>query len=144
MARRSAGVKPGEFYRVEREWQSGDTVELRFPMRVVNSTWYNNSMAVERGPLVFSLKIGESWSHLRQSGPATDWEVYPTTPWNYALVVDPKDAAPSFTVTELPGGQSTLQPGGRARGDYRESAAAARMANRGRFGGAASRKPRNQ
>ena len=59
---------------------------------------------MERGPLVFSLKIGESWSRLRQSGPATDWEVYPTTPWNYALVVDQKNAAPSFTVTELPVG----------------------------------------
>jgi len=98
------GVKPGEFYRVEREWHNGDSVELHFPMRVVNSTWYNNSLAVERGPLVFSLKIGESWSHLRQTGPATDWEVFPTTPWNYALVVDPKTAVPSFTVTELPVG----------------------------------------
>ncbi|MGA3325704.1 MAG: beta-L-arabinofuranosidase domain-containing protein [Terriglobia bacterium] len=98
------GVKSGEFYRVEREWKTGDTVELHFPMHVVNSTWYNNSIALERGPLVFSLKIGESWSRLRQSGPATDWEVYPTTPWNYALVVDQKNAAPSFTVTELPVG----------------------------------------
>jgi len=98
------GVKPGEFYRVEREWKSGDAVELHFPMRVVNSTWYDNSIAVERGPLVFALKIGESWSRLRQSGPATDWEVFPTTPWNYALVVDPKNATPSFTVTELPVG----------------------------------------
>jgi hypothetical protein len=98
------GVKPGEFYRVEREWKSGNTVELHFPMRVVNSTWYNNSIAVERGPLVFSLKMGESWSELRQSGPVIDWEVYPTTPWNYALVIDPKDAASPFTVTELPVG----------------------------------------
>jgi hypothetical protein len=99
-----AGVKPGEFYRMEREWKSGDTVELHFPMRVINSTWYNNSIAVERGPLVFSLKMGESWSQLRQSGPVIDWEVYPTTPWNYALVIDPKDTAPPFTVTELPVG----------------------------------------
>ncbi len=98
------GVTPGEFYRVEREWKNGDAVELRFPMRVVTSTWYNNSLAVQRGPLVFSLKIGESWSRLRQTGPATDWEVYPTTPWNYALVVNPSEAALAFTVTELPVG----------------------------------------
>ena len=31
---RLEGVKPGEFYRVEREWKNGDAVELRFPMRV--------------------------------------------------------------------------------------------------------------
>jgi uncharacterized protein len=98
------GVKPGEFFRLEREWHSGDLVELHFPMRVVNSTWYHNSIAVERGPLVYALKIGESWSRLRQTGPVIDWEVYPTTPWNYALIVDPKNPAPSFTVTELPAG----------------------------------------
>jgi len=95
------GVKPGAFFRVDREWKSGDVLKLHFPMRVVNSTWYNNSIAVERGPLVFSLKIGESWSELRRAGSVIDWEVYPTTPWNYALVIDPKEKASPFTVTEL-------------------------------------------
>ena len=67
---------------------------------------------MERGPLVFSLKIGESWSQIRQSGPATDWEVYPTTPWNYALVIDPKDAAAAFSVTELPAGNQPFSQNG--------------------------------
>ena len=98
------GVKPGEFFRVEREWHDSDTLEIHFPMSVVKSSWFNNSVAIERGPLVFSLKIGESWSRLRRFGPATDWEVYPTTPWNYALVVDPQNPNPPFTVTELPVG----------------------------------------
>jgi len=74
------GVQPGEFFRVARTWKSGDRVELRFPMAVRTSTWYNNSVAVERGPLVYSLKIGEVWHQVKQTGPATDWEVYPTTP----------------------------------------------------------------
>jgi hypothetical protein len=81
-----ANVKPGEFFRVSREWKPGDRVELRFPMAIRVSTWYNNSVAVERGPLVYSLRIGESWHKIKQTGPASDWEVYPTTPWNYALV----------------------------------------------------------
>jgi hypothetical protein len=89
-------VKPGEFLRVTRSWKSGDRVELRFPMTVRTSTWYNNSNAVERGPLVYSLKIGESWHKIKQTGPATDWEVYPTTPWNYAL------APGSMQVAEKP------------------------------------------
>jgi hypothetical protein len=99
-----AGVKPGEFYRIEREWRAGDAVQIHFPMRVASSTGFNNSRAVERGPLVFSLKIGESWSELRRTGSVVDWEVYPTTPWNYALVVDPQAAAAGFTATELPVG----------------------------------------
>jgi uncharacterized protein len=81
-----SGVKAGEFYRVDREWKSGDVVELRFPMTVRTSNWYNNSIAIERGPLVYSLKIGETWHKLKQTGPASDWEIYPSTPWNYALV----------------------------------------------------------
>jgi hypothetical protein len=96
------GVKAGAFFRVEREWKSGDGVELRFPMQVVRSNWYNNSIAVERGPLVFSLKIGESWHKIKQTGPASDWEIFPTTPWNYALVIDKDNLARSFEVTETP------------------------------------------
>jgi len=98
------GVKTAEFFHVTREWRTGDTVELHFPMRVRQSTWLNNSIAVERGPLVFSLKIGESWHKIKQTGPAADWEVYPTTPWNYALVIDKNNPRESFEVTELPVG----------------------------------------
>jgi len=82
----STGIKAGEFYRLDREWKTGDRVELRFPMEVRTSHWFHNSIAVERGPLVYSLKIGESWHKLKQTGPASDWEVFPTTPWNYALI----------------------------------------------------------
>jgi hypothetical protein len=89
-------VKPGEFFRVSREWKSADRVDLRFPMTVRTSTWFNNSIAIERGPLVYSLKIGESWNKIKQTGPAVDWEVYPTTPWNYALV------SGSWQVSEKP------------------------------------------
>jgi hypothetical protein len=79
-------VKPGEFFRLARQWTRGDRVELRFPMAIRTSTWFHDSIAVERGPLVYSLKIGESWNKIKQTGPAADWEVYPTTPWNYALL----------------------------------------------------------
>ncbi len=41
-----------------------------------------------RGPLVFSLKIGEEFRLLQGEPPHADWEVYPTTPWNYGLVAD--------------------------------------------------------
>ena len=94
------GAKAGTFFRLEREWTNGDRVEIRFPMRVRLSTWYNNSIAVERGPLVYSLKIAESWHKIRQTGPAADWEVYPTSPWNYALAVDTSAPGNSFAVTE--------------------------------------------
>jgi DUF1680 family protein len=106
------GVKAGEFYRLERRWQSGDAVELRFPMKAEGAHGHNNSMVVERGPLVFSLKIGESWHKIKQTGPASDWEIYPTTPWNYALAINKENLAPSFEVTETPLGDQPFSAEG--------------------------------
>jgi hypothetical protein len=95
-------VQAGSFYRIERQWKTGDAVEIHFPMQTRTSTWYNNSVALERGPLVYSLKVGESWHKIKQTGPATDWEVFPSTPWNYALMFDPKTPIVSFAVKEKP------------------------------------------
>jgi hypothetical protein len=82
--------------RIEREWRPGDRVEIRLPMPVRTIPGFNGSVSVERGPLVFALRIGESWSRLKQTGPVTDWEVFPTSPWNYGLRVS------SFEVKEAP------------------------------------------
>jgi uncharacterized protein len=96
------GVRPATYHRVDREWHKGDRVEITLPMPVRAVTGFNGSVSVERGPLVYSLRIGESWSKLRQTGPVSDWEVYPTSPWNYGLRVDPANPAPSFEVQEAP------------------------------------------
>ena len=57
---------------------------------------YKNSLALERGPLLYALKIGEEWRRVNvdkphRELPHADWEVYPTTPWNYALDLDPEN-----------------------------------------------------
>lgn len=101
------GVMPGSFHRLERRWQKGDEVELRLPMPVRLSRWYNNSVALERGPIVLSLPIGEDWRKVRDIGPAADWEVHPTTPWNYGLIVGGEIA-----VTEKPVGEFPFTPQG--------------------------------
>jgi hypothetical protein len=44
---------------------------------------FNDSVSVERGPLVNALGIREHWRKLKRSGPVTDWEVFPSSPWNY-------------------------------------------------------------
>ncbi len=76
---------------VSRTWQTGDMVELRLPMRVSSSRWYENSMSVERGPLTYALKIEEDWKTVKNDKDPIDFgaqymEVRPTTPWNYGLV----------------------------------------------------------
>jgi hypothetical protein len=79
---------PGQFLRIERTWDNADVVELVFPLQVTCERRINNSVSLWRGPLVFSLKIGEDFRRIKSLGPATDYEIRPTTPWNYALDLD--------------------------------------------------------
>ena len=89
--------KAGSYYILKQVW-AHDTVTLTLPMKVRISYWYNNSAGIEFGPLIFSLKIGEEWKKLKGNDPYADWEVYPTTPWNYALELDTKNPETSFMV----------------------------------------------
>jgi hypothetical protein len=95
-----AEVKAGTFAIVERKWQAGDKVEITFPMRPRITRGFNNSISIERGPLVFSYGVGESWVKLRDRGMTADWQVYPNTQWNYAVIVDPDEPAKSIGETE--------------------------------------------
>lgn len=94
-----SGVKAGTFHTVKRQWQKGDQVVLKLPLEVRTSRGHNNSVVVERGPLTFALKIGEDWRKVQGKmknpaiPPAADWEVHPTTAWNYALALDPQKPA---------------------------------------------------
>jgi len=109
---RAAGVRPGAFFRIQRMWQKGDTVELIFPMKLRVSRWYHEAVAIDRGPLVYSLKIGEEWKKLRDKAPAADWEVYPATPWNYGLALDPSHPEKSIAVLEKPVGDHPFSADG--------------------------------
>jgi hypothetical protein len=100
-------VEAGTFAVVNREWRPGDVVVLTLPMRVRTETRYNNSISVLRGPLVFSLKIGEQYTKLashHDTLPTADWEIRPTTPWNYGLLLDRADPDKDVSVvTRKPG-----------------------------------------
>ncbi len=79
-------------------------------MKISTRTWTANhdSVSVNYGPLTFSLKIGERYEREDSSKTAigdsawqkdadpSKWpafEIYPTTPWNYGLVLNRKNAA---------------------------------------------------
>jgi hypothetical protein len=85
-----SGVKPGTFIRIERTWQDGDKVEIRFPMPLETSYWLNNSVAVTRGPLVYSLLIEKEWANTANflNGEFHTREIRPASPWDYALLLD--------------------------------------------------------
>ncbi len=93
------------FAKIERTWKTGDVVELKLPMQPTVVTGFNDSVSIERGPLVFSLPIGESWVKLRDRGMTADWQVFPNSQWNYALAPPTSDAA-KISVEESPVGKS--------------------------------------
>lgn len=87
---------------INRTWKDGDKVELEFHTTVKTSTWVENSVAIERGPLVYALKMNENWKYneftgndVRNFGPGY-FSVTSDSPWNYGLVGfnrnDPGDA----------------------------------------------------
>jgi hypothetical protein len=72
---------------INREWSFGDVLELNLNMNFRFSYWNENSLGIERGPLVYALKIKEEWREVTKKGfDDTFWEVLPKSPWNYAIL----------------------------------------------------------
>jgi len=94
--------KPGQYVVIERTWANNDTIELRMLMEVTLTEWKKsaNSVTVNRGPLSYSLKIGEDWRRCGGTDKWPEWEVFPTTPWNYGLIVDRAHPEQSLEMTK--------------------------------------------
>ena len=99
-------VAPGTFHVMDRTWNDGDTVTLHLPMTVRTERGFQDSVRLLRGPLVFSLQIGEEFRQVGGEAPHADWEVYPTTPWNYGLAL----VEGEITVREAPIGPVPFAP----------------------------------
>ncbi|MFW6695041.1 RICIN domain-containing protein [Streptomyces sp. MAR4 CNX-425] len=85
----AAAPGPG-FARVKRSWASGDTVVLRLPQRTSVRVWDagGGAVSVDRGPLTYSLRIGESYERTGGTDAFPHLAVHATTPWNCALSPD--------------------------------------------------------
>ncbi len=82
--------------------------ESAFPLKLRAERRYRDSITLTRGPLVYSLMIGERWERVRGEDPCPDYAVYPATPWNYGLLVDPDD--PRVEVVKKPVGDIIYGP----------------------------------
>jgi len=67
----NADIKPGDYFQVKRTWKNGDNIEIHFPMkasilRVDDSDGASKyPLAIEYGPLLFSLQIPEVWQTVK-------------------------------------------------------------------------------
>jgi hypothetical protein len=108
----------GKYVMITRQWHNGDNICLQLPMQLKVRHWQvnQNSVSVNYGPLTLSLKIGELYKKVDsrstamsdskwQAGADTSkWpttEIYPSTPWNYALILT-KSLNSSLTIIHKP------------------------------------------
>ncbi len=86
------------FANLSRKWTYGDVIQISFKCEITLCNGYNRSVAVTRGPLIYSLKIEEDWREYSDNGARElkvpvrgkllNREVYPMSRWNYGLVPD--------------------------------------------------------
>lgn len=81
----------GDLVTVRRTWAKGDVVTLDLPMSVECSRWFDSSAVIERGPLVYALRMNETWTRKQTAASEKvrygDWyyEVTSDSPWNFCL-----------------------------------------------------------
>ena len=84
-------TRQGEIAKINRIWKNNDKIVLHLPMEVSISQWYDGGAAVERGPLLYALKMNENWqkktteSHEAKRYGKWYYQVTSDAPWNYAL-----------------------------------------------------------
>lgn len=91
-------TRGGTFSRIERKWSGQTKLTLHMPMVPRASRRFHDALSIERGPLVYALKIDEEWKRVNADRPHRelphgDWEVYSSSPWNYALDLSEEDVA---------------------------------------------------
>ena len=90
------------YQKVHVAWTGSSSLRLALPAHLRLYHGAHDSVAIERGSLVFALPIGAEWKKVKDNPRFADWEVLPTTPWNYALDLAPANLAGSATLEEGP------------------------------------------
>ncbi|CAL1519778.1 beta-L-arabinofuranosidase domain-containing protein [Chitinophaga sp. MM2321] len=94
--------KGGRIITIDRTWDHNDQLTLQLPMEVRTSNWGRNSRTVERGPLVYALKLAEQWEKGRDEAEGDYYSVFPRGDWNYGLLEKAiKAPAQYLTVTKV-------------------------------------------
>lgn len=114
-------LKAGTYLRISREWKDNDQLTLTLPMHISSQVWEQNksSVSIHYGPLTLSLRIDERYvqrdssdpaivqddSHWQESVDKSLWpayEIFASSPWNYALKVDEQQLPVDIRVSRRP------------------------------------------
>ena len=84
-------MTPGCMVALRRTWKRGDVVTVELPMEIIHTRWYDSAIAIERGPLLYALKMEEKWER-KEFEPEKQgaygkyyYEVTSPTKWNWCI-----------------------------------------------------------
>ena len=87
---------------INRTWNAGDTVELTLPAELEFSRWHEKSVAVHRGPLLFSMPVRgeekESAARAYGTNSTSMRMMEPTEAWNFGLALNRQDMSEGFEI----------------------------------------------
>ena len=75
------------FALINKVFKNDDVIQLKLRMDIKkNINWYHNGVTIERGPLVFALKIKEEYRKLKYGlKEYPSYEIYPRSEWNIGI-----------------------------------------------------------
>lgn len=88
-------VKVGAYHKITRKWSGMKEVNIdfTFDIEIIDRPYHKK--AIKRGPFVYSLPISEKWEKVEyvkngveRKFPYCDYEISPTSNWNYAFASD--------------------------------------------------------
>jgi hypothetical protein len=98
-------------YRLSEKWKNNDEITIELPMQLVAEKEYNNSIALRRGALYYSLRIEKDYRNVKINYDnfsykgSVDWEIYPKSAWNYGLLMNTSNIMRGVKITENPVGK---------------------------------------
>jgi hypothetical protein len=101
-------VKNISTFKIKERWKDGDQINIDLPMQIRAEKSYNNSLTILRGPLCFSLRIDKEYKSVRINYDnfsykgSMDWEINPTSAWNYGLLMNKANIMIGIKSTENP------------------------------------------
>ncbi len=78
--------KGGQIVRMKRMWNKNDQLDLFFPNEITTKNWAKNSRSIEKGALIYALKIKESVKKEMHPKEGEYLEIMPKSAWNFGLL----------------------------------------------------------
>ena len=110
-------LSPGSFIELDRVWEGDNELQLKLGTSSIVTRRYQQAVSIERGPLVYALRLKENWKAVNREkphreAPHGDWEIYTDSPWNYALQIDETNPDDQISFREKKVGEQPFSPEG--------------------------------